>query len=171
MHVNVRELRFHDAPIALNNRLELEEKSPRGLRCSPTLGVRHRGDAIKDGWHYRFVVRLTRCIPHKCPFTAGQKWGISRGERAGSPRLSGSGVVYSGYSGKANRTCKSATVGSSPRGPLVLGAAQIETFLDDFAVRRKVSANTQDQALNALPFLCKRVLEGLTCRASTACIG
>src|SRR6476469_9336831 len=67
MHVSVRELRFHDASIALNNRLELEEKGPRGLRSSPTLFLRYRRDAIKDGWHYRFVVRLTSQLSRGAP--------------------------------------------------------------------------------------------------------
>jgi integron integrase len=43
--------------------------------------------------------------------------------------------------------------------PLVLGAAHIEAFLSDLAVNRKVSATTQNQALNALLFLYRRVLD------------
>jgi integron integrase len=43
--------------------------------------------------------------------------------------------------------------------PSGLGAPHIEAFLTDLAVNRKVSAATQNQALNALLFLYRRVLE------------
>jgi len=45
------------------------------------------------------------------------------------------------------------------RHPLDLGPAHIEAFLSDLAVQRKVAAATQNQALNALLFLYRRVLE------------
>jgi integrase len=43
--------------------------------------------------------------------------------------------------------------------PRELGAAQIEAFLTHLAVKRKVSASTQNQALSALLFLYKVVLD------------
>jgi len=43
--------------------------------------------------------------------------------------------------------------------PRELGATQIEAFLTHLAVERKVSASTQNQALSALLFLYKGVLE------------
>ncbi len=45
------------------------------------------------------------------------------------------------------------------RHPLEMGAAEIEAFLSDLAVRRDVSASTQNQALAALLFLYKQVLK------------
>ena len=39
-----------------------------------------------------------------------------------------------------------------------MGGAEIEAFLTDLAVQRKVSASTQNQALNALAFLYHEVL-------------
>ena len=45
------------------------------------------------------------------------------------------------------------------RHPRVLGAAEATAFLNDLAVRRRVSASTQNQALCALVFLYKRVLK------------
>ncbi len=45
------------------------------------------------------------------------------------------------------------------RHPREMGAAEIESFLTDLAVQRKVSASTQNQALNALVFLYKEVLD------------
>lgn len=44
------------------------------------------------------------------------------------------------------------------RHPLEMGAAEVEAFLSDLAVRRDVSASTQNQALSAILFLYKRVL-------------
>ncbi len=44
------------------------------------------------------------------------------------------------------------------RHPAEMGAAEIEAFLTWLATRRKVSASTQNQALNALVFLYKHVL-------------
>ncbi|TBW03574.1 integron integrase [Azotobacter chroococcum] len=44
------------------------------------------------------------------------------------------------------------------RHPAEMGAAEVEAFLTDLAVRRKVSASTQNQALAALLFLYKQVL-------------
>src|ERR1044072_3664741 len=44
------------------------------------------------------------------------------------------------------------------RHPREMGAEQIEAFLTDLAVQRKVSASTQHQALHALVFLYKEVL-------------
>ncbi len=44
------------------------------------------------------------------------------------------------------------------RHPLEMGAPEVEAFLSDLAVRRKVSASTQNQALAALLFLYKQVL-------------
>ena len=41
-----------------------------------------------------------------------------------------------------------------------MGAAQIEAFLTHLAIARKVSASTQSQALSALLFLYREVLEG-----------
>jgi integron integrase len=43
--------------------------------------------------------------------------------------------------------------------PLTLGPDHIEAFLTHLAIDRKVSASTQNQALNALLFLYRRVLE------------
>lgn len=45
------------------------------------------------------------------------------------------------------------------RHPLEMGAAGVEAFLSDLAVRRDVSASTQNQALAALLFLYKQVLK------------
>jgi hypothetical protein len=45
------------------------------------------------------------------------------------------------------------------RHPRDMGAAEVEQFLTDLAVRGHVSASTQNQALNALVFLYKQVLE------------
>ncbi|WP_137820620.1 integron integrase [Pseudomonas sp. 2FG] len=44
------------------------------------------------------------------------------------------------------------------RHPTEMGAAEVEAFLSDLAVRRNVSASTQNQALAALLFLYKQVL-------------
>src|SRR5947208_4018824 len=44
------------------------------------------------------------------------------------------------------------------RHPREMGAAEIEGFLTDLAVQKKVAAATQNQALNALVFLYKEVL-------------
>lgn len=44
------------------------------------------------------------------------------------------------------------------RHPSELGAAEVEQFLSHLAVRRQVSASTQNQALSALLFLYKHVL-------------
>lgn len=44
------------------------------------------------------------------------------------------------------------------RHPAEMGAVEVEAFLTDLAVRRKVSASTQNQALSALLFLYKEVL-------------
>ena len=45
------------------------------------------------------------------------------------------------------------------REDLADGERKIEAFLTDLAVRGKVAASTQNQAMNALVFLYKRVLE------------
>ena len=45
------------------------------------------------------------------------------------------------------------------RHPLEMGATEVEVFLSDLAVRRDVSASTQNQALAALLFLYKQVLK------------
>jgi site-specific recombinase XerD len=45
------------------------------------------------------------------------------------------------------------------RHPRSMGAAEIESFLSHLAVNRRVAASTQNQALNALVFLYKQVLE------------
>ncbi len=45
------------------------------------------------------------------------------------------------------------------RHPRDMGAAEVEQFLPDLAVRGHVSASTQNQALNALVFLYQQVLE------------
>jgi integron integrase len=45
------------------------------------------------------------------------------------------------------------------RHPRDMGAVEVEQFLTDLAVRGHVSASTQNQALNALVFLYKQVLE------------
>lgn len=45
------------------------------------------------------------------------------------------------------------------RHPIEMGAAEVEAFLSDLAVRRDVSASTQNQALAALLFLYKQVLK------------
>src|SRR5438309_11228 len=44
------------------------------------------------------------------------------------------------------------------RHPREMGAKEIEAFLTDLAVRGKVAASTQNQALNALVFLYQKVL-------------
>ncbi len=43
--------------------------------------------------------------------------------------------------------------------PAEMGAAEVEAFLSDLAVRKRVSASTQNQALAALLFLYKQVLK------------
>jgi integron integrase len=43
--------------------------------------------------------------------------------------------------------------------PSQMGTEEVKTFLTDLAVERKVSASTQNQALNALVFLYKQVLQ------------
>ncbi|MEW8328175.1 MAG: integron integrase [Candidatus Thiodiazotropha sp.] len=43
--------------------------------------------------------------------------------------------------------------------PSEVGAREVKRFLDHLAIRRRVSASTQNQALNALVFLYKQVLE------------
>ncbi|MCU7812937.1 MAG: integron integrase, partial [Candidatus Thiodiazotropha sp. (ex Notomyrtea botanica)] len=43
--------------------------------------------------------------------------------------------------------------------PLKAGANEVRLFLEHLAIRRRVSASTQNQALNALVFLYKQVLE------------
>ena len=43
--------------------------------------------------------------------------------------------------------------------PRVLGAAEVEAFLTHLAVRRKVSASTQNQAKSAILFLYKEVID------------
>ena len=43
--------------------------------------------------------------------------------------------------------------------PETLGASEVKAFLDYLVIRRNVSASTQNQALNALVFLYKQVLE------------
>ncbi|MEQ1850672.1 MAG: phage integrase N-terminal SAM-like domain-containing protein, partial [Chthoniobacteraceae bacterium] len=45
------------------------------------------------------------------------------------------------------------------RHPAEMGAAEVEAFLTHLAVNRNVSASTQNQALNALVFLYREVLE------------
>ena len=45
------------------------------------------------------------------------------------------------------------------RHPAVMGAAEVGAFLSHLAVSRRVSASTQNQALNALVFLYKQVLQ------------
>jgi len=45
------------------------------------------------------------------------------------------------------------------RNPAEMGTAEIEAFLTDLAVRRRVAASTQNQALSALLFLFREVLE------------
>jgi integrase len=46
------------------------------------------------------------------------------------------------------------------RHPQEMGAAEVRAFLTDLAVRRRVGAATQNQALNALLFLYREVLGG-----------
>lgn len=50
-------------------------------------------------------------------------------------------------------------LGSGKRHPAEMGAAEIERFLTSLAVHGQVSASTQNQALSALLFLYKQVLE------------
>src|ERR1700684_1497934 len=45
------------------------------------------------------------------------------------------------------------------RHPQEMGAAEITAFLDDLAVRGRVAASTQNQALSALLFLYREVLK------------
>ena len=49
------------------------------------------------------------------------------------------------------------------RTPKELGASDVERFLTYLAVRRRVSASTQNQAVNALVFLYKHVLIESAC--------
>lgn len=44
------------------------------------------------------------------------------------------------------------------RHPVEMGASELEAFLTNLAVRRKVSASTQNQTLAALLFLYQRLL-------------
>src|SRR5438876_2180540 len=44
------------------------------------------------------------------------------------------------------------------RHPREMGSKEVEAFLTDLAVQKKVAASTQNQALNALVFLYKEVL-------------
>jgi hypothetical protein len=44
------------------------------------------------------------------------------------------------------------------RHPRDMGAGDVQQFLTHLAVNRRVSASTQNQALNALLFLCSQVL-------------
>ena len=53
------------------------------------------------------------------------------------------------------------------RHPAEMGATEITEFLTSLAVRRKVAASTQNQALSALLFLYREVL-GQEVRGSTA---
>lgn len=46
----------------------------------------------------------------------------------------------------------------SSQAPRELGGAEVKSFLENLAVQRKVAANTQNQALNALVFFYKQVL-------------
>jgi hypothetical protein len=45
------------------------------------------------------------------------------------------------------------------RHPLELGAGEVTAFLSHLAVKRNVAASTQNQALNAILFLCRDVLK------------
>ncbi len=45
--------------------------------------------------------------------------------------------------------------------PKAMGNGEIEAFLSDLAVNRNCAASTQNQALNAIVFLCKKVLDML----------
>jgi len=45
------------------------------------------------------------------------------------------------------------------RHPAEMGAAELEKYLNHLAVERKVAASTQNQALSALVFLYRHVLE------------
>src|SRR5687768_11193637 len=45
--------------------------------------------------------------------------------------------------------------------PVELGTADVEAFLNDLVVRRRLSASSQNQALNALAFLYRHVLENV----------
>lgn len=45
------------------------------------------------------------------------------------------------------------------RHPAEMGAAELETYLNHLAVDKKVSASTQNQALSALVFLYRHVLD------------
>src|SRR5512136_2706142 len=44
------------------------------------------------------------------------------------------------------------------RHPREMGAVEVGRFLSELAVKRKVAASTQNQAFNALLFLCREVL-------------
>ncbi len=45
------------------------------------------------------------------------------------------------------------------RHPIEMGARELTEFLSDLAIERNVSASTQNQALNAIPFLYRDVLK------------
>jgi hypothetical protein len=52
--------------------------------------------------------------------------------------------------------------------PRCLGASDMQTHLTGCAVRQRVAASTQNQALNALVFLLRDVLRRATARTHTA---
>jgi len=62
---------------------------------------------------------------------------------------------YSGWIVKFLRFCRD---GDRWRTPAEVGAGEVERFLTHLAVNRRVSASTQNQALNAIVFLYKQVL-------------
>src|SRR5579862_9803462 len=55
----------------------------------------------------------------------------------------------------------SATCGGAWKHPRELGTADVEAFLNHLVVERRLSASSQNQALNALVFLYVRVLEAV----------
>jgi integron integrase len=55
--------------------------------------------------------------------------------------------------------CKRYILFHHKRHPAEMGAAEIQEFLTDLAVKRHVSASTQNQAMNALVFLYKQLLQ------------
>ena len=71
-----------------------------------------------------------------------------------SPRTADS---YWGWIERFLRAARDRNGGWRP--PEALDAAEVERFLTDLAVRRRVAASTQNQALNALVFLYRDVLE------------
>ncbi len=90
---------------------------------------------------------------------------LAQGEQTGKPRLLDAVRARMGRLGLARRT-EEAYVGwirrfilfQDMRHPATMGAREVEAFLTALAVKDRVSASTQNQALGALLFLYREVL-------------